>query len=39
MIKKAQIGLSKIGELERKKEKRNNDAILKVINDNIVDKV
>ncbi len=39
MIKKAQIGLSKIREPERKKEKRNNDAILKVINDNIVDKV
>lgn len=39
MTTKAQIGLQKIWEPEMKEEKKKNDVILKVINENIVDEV
>lgn len=39
MTNKAQIGPQKIWEPETEEEKKKNDAILKVINENIVDEV
>lgn len=39
MTTKAQIGLQKIWEPETEEEKKKNDVILKVVNENIVDEV